>query len=288
MTHQVNVMRIAAFAVVLSAADAAQAFEPFEPFEPFPEPDRVIALTKGSGSYLGISVVEIDAERAKALNLKEERGVEITRVEDDTPASKGGLKVGDVVLEYNGQRVEGVAQFIRMVQETPVGREVKLSISRSGAPQTIAVKTGARRNLLARAGDPTVIEIPPLELPDLRTSGVPRAYMSWRSTVAGIEAESLDSQLAEFFGVKEGVLVRSVIKGSAAEKSGLKAGDVIVRVDDSKVSTPREISSAVRAARSKSSVPVQIVRERKEMSVTLTLDNTADLPSAAPRRTNRQ
>ena len=60
--------------------------------------------------------------------------------------------------------------------------------------------------------------------------------MSWRSSVAGIEAESLDSQLAEYFGVKEGVLVRSVVRGSAAEKSGLRAGDVIVKVDDTRIS----------------------------------------------------
>ena len=63
----------------------------------------------------------------------------------------------------------------------------------------------------------------------------PRAFMSWRSSIVGIEAESLDSQLAEYFGVKEGVLVRSVVRGSAAEKSGLRAGDVIVKIDDNRV-----------------------------------------------------
>ena len=236
-------------------------------------------LTKTSGSFLGISVLEIDAERAKALNLKEEHGVEITRVEDDSPAAKGGLKVGDVVLEYNGQRVEGVAQFIRMVHETPAGRDVKLSISRSGAPQTLAVKTVARKTVLARAGDGAVIEIPRLELPDIRMPDVPRAYMSWRSTVVGIEAESLDAQLAEYFGVKEGVLVRSVVKGSAAEKAGLKAGDVIVKVDDARITTPREISSTIRSAAAKKSVPVQIVRERKEVSLTLAIEDN-DYPSA--------
>ena len=91
-----------------------------------------------------------------------------------------------------------------------------------------------------------MVDIPRIEIPDIRIPDVPRPVVSWRSSILGIEGESLDSQLADFFGVKEGVLVRSVVKGSAAEKAGLKAGDVIVRVDDTKVATPREVSSAVR------------------------------------------
>jgi serine protease Do len=253
-------------------ATGAVAFEPFEP-------DKAIVLGKTGGSFLGISVLEIDADRAKALNLKEERGVEVTRVEEDSPAAKGGLKIGDVVLEYNGQRVDSVAQFIRMVHETPAGREVKLAISRSGGTQTLALKTAARKTML---GKTDVIEIPRIELPDIRMSDVPRAYMSWRSTVAGIEAESLDSQLAEYFGVKEGVLVRSIVRGSAADKAGLRAGDVIVKVDDTRVTTPREIASSVRSAGTRKSVQLQIVRERREQSLPLAIDD-ADAPYAFPK-----
>jgi serine protease Do len=259
-------------------ATGAAAFEPFQPFEP----DKTVVVTKPGGSFLGISVLEIDADRAKALNLKEERGVEVTRVEDDSPAAKSGLKIGDVVLEYNGQRVDSVAQFIRMVHETPAGREVRLGISRSGATQTLAVKTVARKALLGRT-DSTVIEIPRMEMPDVRIPDLPRAFMTWRSTVAGIEAESLDSQLAEYFGVKEGVLVRSVARGSAADKAGLKAGDVIVKVDDNRVTTPREIATSVRSAATRKTVPVQIVRERRELTITLGIDD-ADAPNAIPRR----
>jgi serine protease Do len=254
-------------------ATGATAFEPFEP-------DKVVVITKPGGSFLGISVLEIDAERAKTLNLKEERGVEVTRVEEDSPAAKGGLKVGDVVLEYNGQRVDSVAQFIRMVHETPAGREVKLAITRSGGMQTLALKTAARKSL---AGRTDVIEIPRIELPDIRMSDVPRAYMNWRSSVAGIEAESLDSQLAEYFGVKEGVLVRSVVRGSAADKAGLRAGDVIVKVDDTRVTTPREIASSVRSAGARKSVQLQIVRERREQSLPLAIEDP-DAPSAFPGR----
>lgn len=272
----------AGVAAMLATGEAGWTFEPFQP--PFaPGPDRIV-LAKGSGSFLGIGVQEIDSDRAKALNLKEERGVEVTRVEDDSPAAKGGIKTGDVVLEFNGDRVEGVEQFMRMVRETPPGREVKLSIARNGAPQQLTMKTGSRKTwMTTRYGD--TVEIPRIEIPEINVPDVPRAFMSWRSSIAGIEAESLDSQLAEYFGVKEGVLVRSVVRGSAAEKSGLRAGDVIVKVDDNRVSSPREISASIRSTRSRKTVPVQVIRDRREVTIQLAVEDSAsDSHHAMPRR----
>jgi len=272
----------AGIAVALATGEAGWTFEPPQPPPP-PPPERVI-IAKGSGSFLGIGVQEIDADRAKALNLREERGVEVTRVEDDSPAAKGGIKTGDVVLEYNGDRVEGVEQFMRMVRETPPGREVKLSIARNGSPQQLTMKTGSRKTLMtSRYGD--AVDIPRIEIPEINIPDVPRAVMSWRSSVAGIEAESLDSQLAEYFGVREGVLVRSVVRGSAAEKSGLRAGDVIVKVDDTRISNPREISTTIRANRSKQTLPVQVVRDKRELTLQLPLEDSAsDTYHAMPKR----
>ncbi len=70
-------------------------------------------------SFIGVNLADIDNERAHALKLRDVHGVEITRVEDNSPAAKAGLKPGDVVLDYNGQRVEGMEQFGRFVRETP-------------------------------------------------------------------------------------------------------------------------------------------------------------------------
>jgi serine protease Do len=206
--------------------------------------------------------------------LGEEHGVEITRVADESPAAKGGLKPGDVVLEYNGQRVEGIEQFMRLVRETPAGRDVKLSVSRNGAGQQVVVRTGSRKAWLSGKLTDGSIEIPRVEIPEIRMPDVPRAVMSWRSSFLGIEGESLDTQLAEFFGVKEGVLVRSVVKASPAEKAGLRAGDVIVRVDETKVASPREITAAVRSARAKKAVALGVVREKRDLSVTLPVEET--------------
>lgn len=274
------------------AQPAPEAGEPneefaFQPPAPPAPPSDVMMFFQAGGSWLGVGVKEITSERARALNLKDEHGVEITTVEPDSPAEKAGLKPGDVVLEYNGQRVEGTAQFVRFVRETPPGRTVRLTVFRNGSTETVSATIAERRGRAFRFRTPGAeeefdIRIPRIEaLPD-----VPRVTMSWRTGMLGIEGEPLrDSQLGDFFGVRDGVLVRSVTKGTPAEKAGLKAGDVIVRVDDRKVSEPRDITSALRAARdaSKTTLPVVVVRERKEMTLQVTLENEPARRPAAPR-----
>lgn len=241
----------------------------------------------GEASYLGVNVIEIDKDRARALALKDEHGVEITTLEDDGPAAKGGLKKGDVVLEYNGQRVEGTQQFVRLVRETPPNRDIKLLVSRNGATQTMVVTTGTRKNVLLRNGDHTWT-FPGLEGREFRMPDVPQVFVSIRSGALGIQAEPVDSQLAQFFGVKQGVLVRSVTANSAAEKAGLKAGDVITRMDGKDVASPGEITSAIRGAAPKKSFALTLFREKKEMNVTVTLDeNAGPKPRPAPATTIR-
>jgi serine protease Do len=206
-------------------------------------------------------------------------GVEVTRVEKDSPAEKAGLMAGDVVIQYAGQHVEGIEQFSRLVRETPPGREVKLDIWRNGASQTVTAKVAARRGVVAGVpGDGFQFTLPELPMPD-----IPRSLMTWRTTLLGVEAESLDGQLAQFFGVKEGVLVRSVVTGSPAESAGIKAGDVITRVDDSNVRTPADLTSRIRGLRGKS-VPIGLTRDHKEMTLNVMI---ADQNSNGGSRANR-
>jgi serine protease Do len=232
------------------------------------QPSSGVVVIGGSGSYLGVGVAEINAERARALNLKEEHGVEITKVDDESAAAKAGLKEHDVVLSYNGQRVEGTEQFIRYVRETPPGREVKLLISRNGATQTVAATISQRKNRVWSRGGDFHFEMPEIRVPD-----VPNVFTSWRSGMLGIEAESLSPQLAEFFGVKDGVLIRSVMKNSPAEKAGLKAGDVLIKVDDKAVSSPQEVTRAVRGRDGKKTLPLTLYRDRREMTLSVTLED---------------
>ncbi|MBM3794458.1 MAG: PDZ domain-containing protein [Acidobacteria bacterium] len=247
----------------------AQQRPPGPPAAPLPVMPGSFAIAGGNRSFLGVNVVEIDSARAAALKLKDEAGVEITNVEPDSPAEKAGLKKGDVVLEYQGQRVEGTEQFIRLVRETPAGRQVRLLVRKDGGSTATVSATVAARKLRAIKA-PAMPEMPRVEMwiPD-----TPRAYMGLRSARFGIEAEKVEGQLADYFGVKEGVLVRAVNKGSAAEKSGLRAGDVITKVDQTAIDSTRELSDVLRAGgKEKKTVAITLTREKREMTVNAALD----------------
>jgi serine protease Do len=254
---------------------------PAAPPEP-PRPGVKVVTIGGSVSYLGIGVKEILAERARELNLKEEAGVEVTRVDAASPAEKAGLKTGDAVLEYQGSRVEGAEQFVRLVRETPVGRQVKLKIVRAGSTQNLNATIGERQNgvfgLSQKDRERMEQELSRVRerlknLPEVRMPDIPHAVMGWRSGMLGIDGESVEDQLAEYFGVKEGVLVRSVPKDLPAAKAGIKAGDVIVRIEDSKVRSPREITSAIRTAKNRKPLKVTIVRQKSEMTLDVQLED---------------
>jgi serine protease Do len=243
---------------------------------------RAVVISR-SGSYLGIGGIDIDEERAKALNLKEVRGVEIKSVDANSPASKAGLKDGDVVLEYNGQPVAGIEQFARLVRETPAGREVRLQVWRGGAMQTITATIATRPGATIHGdGDTFSFTMPPM--PPIPPVDLPTTHTTWRSPSLGVETESLTPQLAEFFGVKEGVLVRAVTRNSAAEKAGLKAGDIVIRLDETKVSSPREITSALHALRAKRTFPVVVVRNHQEMTFSVTLEERRGMRELRPNR----
>lgn len=237
-----------------------------------------VTLQRSGSSYLGISVADINPDRAKALNLKEDRGAEVKTVEDDSPAAKAGVKVGDVVLEYNSTPVEGTEELERLVHETPAGRQVKLVVWRNGASQTLTAMVGARKATIIQTpqGTFTLPNMPPMPaIPGVPPVEIPRFQMAWQNPMLGIEGESLGEheQLAAYFGVKDGVLVKWVGKNTPAEKAGIKAGDVIVKVDGAGVTNTREITSQLRGARSRKNVSVTLVRDKKELSITVNLDD---------------
>jgi len=242
-----------------------------------------VATAINGGTYLGIGVQEVDADRAKALKLKEVRGAEVTNVNEDSPAAKAGIKDGDVLLEWNGQPVESGAQLARLVRETPAGRQVKVGVWRNGAMQSLTATLEAGRNITIGNGD-NVMVMPEVRIPEFTMPNIeiPRFQMLYQSPMLGIVGEALgqQEQLAEFFGVKEGVLVKSVNKNSAAEKAGIKAGDVILRVDDSRVNSTNDITAALRtAARAKKNVTVTVMRSKKEMSIPVVVESASSTSS---------
>ena len=235
-------------------------------------------VMSGGGSYLGVGVLDIDADRAKALKLKEDRGVEISSVTEGGPADKAGIKQGDVVLEYNGQAVEGIAQFQRLVHETPAGREVKIEVWRNGAPLTMTATVEMRKGFTLESPDADINIFgnqPNFEMPPMQPFDMPHIMTIMPARRLGIEGESLDEepQFAEFLGVKEGVLVKSVAKNSAAEKAGIKAGDVITRIGDTPITCSHDITDTLRANRQNQTFNVTVVRNKKDLQFTVTLED---------------
>ena len=239
------------------------------------QPYGISSEDSGGSSYLGVDIVDISADRLGALKLKEEQGVEVTMVDQDAPAGKAGIKEHDVILSMNGAAVESKSQLQRMIHETPAGRVVSLGLSRDGQPLTIKVQLGDRRSEfphIAKSKDDFHFEMPPMpnmqnfEVPNI---GVVYVHSSMRS---GLMVENLTPQLGEFFGAKSGngVLVRSVEKGSRADKAGLHAGDVIVRVGEQAVHDTSDFTHALRN-HSAGSVNVTVIRDKKEQTLTLTL-----------------
>lgn len=297
---QISIFVVSAiFAATLAVAQTP----PTPPVPPAPPVPAMNWHDWGRGSYLGIGVQEIDAARAKGLKLPEERGVEVTAVVEDSPAAKAGLKEHDAVLQYNGERVEGVEQFVRMVRETPPGRQVKLLIRRGGADQTIAV-TLAKRDFpreMQRLGEQMGRQFGPgskfqrdmeklqeeLGSRDWQIPDMPEGPMGWKSTTSGIEAEALSGQLAGFFGVKQGVLVRTVAEGSAAEKAGIQAGDVITKVGATDVTRPNEVFRLIRHTEPGKTVPVTVFRNKQQLTLSVTPEQKP-AGSPGPGRIHRQ
>jgi serine protease Do len=226
-------------------------------------------------SYLGIDIEDVTPERAKALKLKDERGVVITMVDADAPAGKAGLRERDVILEFNGTAVESEEQLRRLIRETPPGRTVAIGISRDGAPMKISVQLADHSTVMAQSFPR--VEIPSLQpLQDLHNRMDIPGYtiqIQTYSSVLGAQTENLTRQLGEYFGVKdgEGILIRSVEKGSAAEKAGLKAGDVIVRADNEKLNDRSDLSHILRSHKSGGKLNLVVVRDKKEQTIVVTL-----------------
>jgi serine protease Do len=228
----------------------------------------------GSGSsYLGVDIDDVSPERLSELKLKEEHGAEVTMVDQDAPAGKAGLHEHDVIVSLNGTAVESAAQLRRMIKETPAGRVINLGISRDGQPLTIKVQLADRHKSMA--WEPNIhMNMPPIpEMPAMPDFDLPVSIVVVHSGMrSGLMVENITPQLGDFFGVKDGkgVLVRSVEKGSRGEKSGFRAGDVVVKVNDQPVHDTSDFTHALRSTTG-STAAVTVIRDKREQNLTLTI-----------------
>jgi len=244
-------------------------------------PSRALEIFAGRGSHIGVSVRDAQEDDAKAGKLTAPTGVVIEDVREDSPAARAGLKKGDIVVELDGERVRGVRQFSRLVQETPAGRKIAASLVRDGQRVSVTVEPregggfsfegGGARVLrdFARGFDDSAGPVRPAP-PVPPAPPAPPAFpgFAWRSGgTLGLSVGDLPTQLAEYFGAKDGALVTSVYDDSAAAKAGIKAGDVITSFNGAQVIDPSDLRRRVARLESGDEFTVGVVRDKKALTL---------------------
>ena len=229
-------------------------------------------------------VGDVDNESANKLKLKDARGAVITLIDHDAPAAQAGLRVNDVVLEVNGQAVEGAEAFGRMMREIPPGRKIALVISRDGATQTLAVQLVDRKKLDTdiwnKLNSGSDISSPATGLGIFGggggdaplPGGFHMPFVGSSSLKVGALVEPLTAQMADYLGVQNGLMVKQVGRKSQAAAAGMKAFDVIVKVGAENIATVSDWDRAMRANQGKT-VAVTVLRDKKQQTLTLLVDS---------------
>lgn len=240
-------------------------------------------LHSNTPGYLGVELADVDTEKAQALRMKDTHGALITLIDHDAPAGQSGLKVNDVVLALNGQKVDNAEQLRRILREIPAGRKISIEISREGNVQTMALQLADRRamehdvwNKLGNSNDATGAVPGGLGiLPGNGDGSIPGGFHMplFGSTLkVGALVEPLTTQMAEYMGVPNGLMVKQVARKSEAAAAGLKPFDVILKVGSETISTSSDWERALHANQGKA-VQVVVLRDRKQQTLTLQVDS---------------
>ena len=244
---------------------------------------------EGDGGYLGVEAAEVTRDNFAKYGLREVRGVAVDKVVEGSPAEKGGLQNGDVIVRFNADEVTSVRKLMRLIGEVSPDHEAKLTVSRAGSEREIVVTLGKRpmpkfdegafSMNMPRVPFPSD-EFPPVPRMErmprpesmLPPPGVPGQSMGWSmvpSRRIGISVSPLTKQLSEHFGVTGGVMINEVRADSPAAKSGLMAGDIIVEANGKEVKSEADVIRAI-GEKKDGDVNLIIIRDRQRQTVRVT------------------
>ncbi len=227
--------------------------------------DLATAAEKG---WLGVSVREMTPSMREDFELGERSGLLIVDVVRDSPADDAGLREDDVILKYDGVAVEAVKEFSKLVRESAPGKSVAVLVFRNGQEKQVSVEIARRPTRFAPA----------------HWGGQHFAFRLERPRL-GVYVHDLNEDLAPYFKVekKGGVLISEVVEGSAAEDAGLKAGDVITRIADKKISNIEDLFEELDDYEAGDAVEVEFVRKGATEKVEVELERGGILYLESPR-----
>jgi len=249
----------------------------------------VVAQAGEDKGYLGVSLQELTPSMAKALQMDDNSGVMINNVVDDSPAEKAGLEDGDVILEFNGKTISDNDDLVKAVRGTSPGDKVKVVVLRNGKNESLEVEVGKHEDksfvwvsgddadaphykhfgdgdhkVIIMSGDDDFTWTVDQDMPFGFDND--RGYM-------GVNLDDMNEQMGEYFGVEDGkgALVTEVVEDSPADKAGLKAGDVIVRLGEKEIDSTTALHKAVAKTEPEQQMAVKVMRQGKSKDLSITL-----------------
>jgi serine protease Do len=247
---------------------------------------RRLAVLQGRGAELGITIKDLDEQQAKTTN-----GVVVDAVTENSAAAKAGMKKGDVVTDFDGERVRSARQLSRLVNETPDGRTVKTTVLREGKRVELSVSPEAPAMAKIDPDQNFEFAMPPGHREGMLPPDGPakRFFFDMHPDMhppadgdyffkrieghgrLGIGMQDLTPQLGEYFGTKDGVLVTNVEADTPAAKAGLKAGDVITSINGKPVADPGQLIESVQSAADGAELSIGYMRDHKPGTAKATL-----------------
>jgi serine protease Do len=219
---------------------------------------QVVAQLREHGrverGWLGVRMQALTPTLAKAVGRPNTEGVIVDAVQADSPAAHAKLQQGDIITAFNGTTVTSPRELALAVANTKEGSDAKLSIWRHGEEQAVQITIGQQPSTEQAAAQQ-------------EQSSEPRV---------GLALEKLTPDLRDQLGLTasvSGVYVADVTAGSPAEESGIRSGDVIVRVSNEAVTTPSQAAAAIHGAEQekKPAVPLLVMRDGNTYYVALQL-----------------
>jgi serine protease Do len=240
------------------------------------------------GSQIGVTVRDVEQSDVSRQSLPVLAGVVVEEVRSDGPAAEAGIRAGDVIIRFDGERVRSARHFARLVDETPEGREVAVAVIRDSREIEVEVAPAPAAGLRAFNFEPLRQELRQLDFSELRGldnfefnlpersfalttpgSNVYSIITGGRARL-GVGVQDLTEQLAEYFGAEDGVLITSVDDDSPAAAAGLRAGDVITSIGDESIDSAGDLRRELSQADGE--VSIGIVRDRQAMTVTAEIE----------------